>query len=944
VGSVSPARDFLARAQFEANRHGADPWVFVRELLQNARDAGARRVSFTTRAGDGTEWLSCRDDGDGMSFSHARRYLFSLYSSSKEGRAAAAGRFGVGFWSILRAGPTALTVRSWPRQGPGWEVRLDADLTRATRKTLPPGGRGTEVLLERARTDGHLSARVLDAVHGCARGLGRRDGPRRTLDVRVDGKIANKPLALPAPSLSFRRGGLRGVVGLGPSPRAELFSKGLRIRSATFLHDLLAPEGRQAARRDCPELAEGLAPQALLDGEGLEPLLSRTDVREDRELRRLVRLARNEIQRLIEGQLDRVRPRGPWRRLADSVRDAPVVAGAIVIAGSLALFLVMLLGVPDSLRGWRPQQPRTQTNPGVRLAPTSADGTRPYADLGNRYRGPEAGPLDRSYLPVDLTYSPATVDLHFAALVLDRLPGRGTTAADLLDASLPPYQASMCTSGCIDVKLGVQVDVGPGPLRIPLPTGHLLDPASLRLGTRPLPVHVARLGEPFLWLGEPTDGTLLYRTYPGLPRGTAEPPARPRELPAVLRRQASALASLPPPRRVPAAAAWVRRHVRYSGEPQVVARHGAASREGVGFAARTLAIGAGDCDVQNGLLLLLLQATDVPARLAVGYVGHAGQTAPWLHSWVEYRTPNGPWGVIDASEGALPLGAGPAAAPRSEETRQPADTPGPAPRSTDAAGRSEGPPPGADGRSPMRREWLLAPLLLIPLLLFGLSRTRRRIHLDPAHDISALLQGALRQPEAFQDLPAVFFRRLVPLHGGRTASLAELWDLATNSRLYCAKARTDLAARAVRLGLRVVDATTQEGARVADALGATDLDEWQALLTRSRSVPLLEAASLHLGRFGDRVRPRVAADSAEPAILVLRPETRGWRQRGAHWVVLGARTPWLDQAQALWRRWPARAPFTAADRLLDLMAWQPARRARALAPLAEAALLENGTP
>lgn len=244
----------------------------------------------------------------------------------------------------------------------------------------------------------------------------------------------------------------------------------------------------------------------------------------------------------------------------------------------------------------------------------------------------------------------------------------------------------------------------------------------------------------------------------------------------------------------------------------------------------------------------------------------------------------------------------------------------------------------------MRREWLLATLLLVPILLLGLSRTRRRIRLDPAHDISALLEGAIRQPEAFQDLPAVFFRRLVPLHGGRRAALAELWDLATNSRLYCARTRTDLAARAVRLGLRVVDATTREGGRVAEALGATDLDEWQALLSRSRSVPVLEAASQHLGRFGDRLRPRLAGDSAEPAVLALRPGARGWLKRGEHWVVLGAGIPWLEQAQALWRRWPARATFTAADRLLDLMDWPPARRARALAPLAEAALRENRTP
>ena len=39
---------FRRRALAEAARYGSDPWVFVRELLQNARDAGAREVLITT--------------------------------------------------------------------------------------------------------------------------------------------------------------------------------------------------------------------------------------------------------------------------------------------------------------------------------------------------------------------------------------------------------------------------------------------------------------------------------------------------------------------------------------------------------------------------------------------------------------------------------------------------------------------------------------------------------------------------------------------------------------------------------------------------------------------------------------------------------------------------------------------------------------------------------
>ncbi|HLA77902.1 MAG TPA: ATP-binding protein, partial [Vicinamibacteria bacterium] len=79
VGSrvLADLRSFQERAR-EAERYGSDPWVFVRELLQNARDAGAQRVHLTTVEHHGLTSIRCRDDGSGMSFEHARRYLRPL--------------------------------------------------------------------------------------------------------------------------------------------------------------------------------------------------------------------------------------------------------------------------------------------------------------------------------------------------------------------------------------------------------------------------------------------------------------------------------------------------------------------------------------------------------------------------------------------------------------------------------------------------------------------------------------------------------------------------------------------------------------------------------------------------------------------------------------------------------------------------------------------------
>ena len=81
--TTNPGRDFRERARHEAERYGADGWVFIRELLQNARDAGAGRVRIDVDCSGGKDRIACRDDGEGMTWTHARDYLFTLYASSK---------------------------------------------------------------------------------------------------------------------------------------------------------------------------------------------------------------------------------------------------------------------------------------------------------------------------------------------------------------------------------------------------------------------------------------------------------------------------------------------------------------------------------------------------------------------------------------------------------------------------------------------------------------------------------------------------------------------------------------------------------------------------------------------------------------------------------------------------------------------------------------------
>ncbi len=62
---------------------------------------------------------------------------------------------------------------------------------------------------------------------------------------------------------------------------------------------------------------------------------------------------------------------------------------------------------------------------------------------------------------------------------------------------------------------------------------------------------------------------------------------------------------------------------------------------------KVLEIGAGDCDVINGVLCLILRKSGVRSKLVVGLIGENGYVLPRLHSWVEYYD-NG-WKKADAT-------------------------------------------------------------------------------------------------------------------------------------------------------------------------------------------------------------------------------------------------------------------------------------------------------
>ena len=83
---------------------------FVRELVQNALDAGAGRIEVMLFEEGESLIIEVIDDGEGMDRDIIERYLLTLFRSSKERDLTKIGKFGVGFVSLFTLEPSLVVV------------------------------------------------------------------------------------------------------------------------------------------------------------------------------------------------------------------------------------------------------------------------------------------------------------------------------------------------------------------------------------------------------------------------------------------------------------------------------------------------------------------------------------------------------------------------------------------------------------------------------------------------------------------------------------------------------------------------------------------------------------------------------------------------------------------------------------------------------------------
>ena len=104
----------------------ADPFSFLRELVQNSLDAGSQEVevAVTYEPNDGVAIVSVDDWGEGMDREIIDKKLTRLFSSGKDGDMTKIGKFGIGFVSVFAIEPDAVCVDT-SREGETWRILFD---------------------------------------------------------------------------------------------------------------------------------------------------------------------------------------------------------------------------------------------------------------------------------------------------------------------------------------------------------------------------------------------------------------------------------------------------------------------------------------------------------------------------------------------------------------------------------------------------------------------------------------------------------------------------------------------------------------------------------------------------------------------------------------------------------------------------------------------------
>ncbi|HEY4003483.1 MAG TPA: ATP-binding protein [Candidatus Xenobia bacterium] len=142
---MTHSRALAADAFHTLVRQFSHELCFYRELIQNAVDAGSRRVDIWLEHQDGAAVIHVRDYGEGMTAKIIEGQFTKLFASAKTGDLTKVGQFGIGFVSVFACQPETVTVDTG-RHGESWRILFNKN-GEFERVALSQPHDGTHVIL-----------------------------------------------------------------------------------------------------------------------------------------------------------------------------------------------------------------------------------------------------------------------------------------------------------------------------------------------------------------------------------------------------------------------------------------------------------------------------------------------------------------------------------------------------------------------------------------------------------------------------------------------------------------------------------------------------------------------------------------------------------------------------------------------------------------------------
>ena len=258
----------------------ADPLAFLRELIQNALDAGSAEIDvwMEFREGNGDQGvmvIGVDDYGEGMDREIIEKRLVRLFSSAKDGDMTKIGKFGIGFVSVFAIKPDAVFVNTC-RANESLQIFFKADRSHKISR-LTERIEGTKIQVVKAATGAEYDdyeQRVLDTVTFWCKHV--------QAEIRFQGESINQPLSFDAAvTARYQEQGTDVVVAYGDKKEGFVgfYNKGLT---------LLEERGSEYPYVDFK-----------VSSRYLEHTLSRDDVVKDRSYKKAIKI----VDRLVTEDL-----------------------------------------------------------------------------------------------------------------------------------------------------------------------------------------------------------------------------------------------------------------------------------------------------------------------------------------------------------------------------------------------------------------------------------------------------------------------------------------------------------------------------------------------------------------------------------------------------------------------------------------------------------------